>query len=119
MEKYRQKWMPRIASLCFGIAIAALFANCRQTIAEEKEQTPKSENIVWLDELDHGKIASSEGDSKQDLAFGAYPLTLGGQVFERGVGLRAPASLRLLLSEGTERFTALVGIGDEVASSTT
>ncbi len=104
------------------------YANYELSRRKKPEPSPKNsppetpsvggEKTVWLDELDLGKVLSNEGEPQRNQSFGGHPLTIGGEVFERGIGLRAPASLRLILSEGTERFTALVGVDDEVASST-
>ena len=72
-------------------------------------QTP---NVVPLETLDLTKIHQTIGVAKRDLAHGGKPLTVGGKLYERGIGTHAESYFRLSLGGKARRFKAMVGLDD-------
>jgi hypothetical protein len=70
---------------------------------------------VWLDELDVSKATTGWGKAQANKSVEGRPLTVAGQVFARGLGTHGPGVLRVQLDGAATRFTARVGIDDEVA----
>ena len=70
---------------------------------------------VWLSSLDISKTQQGWGRPNADKSAGGRPLTIGGQVFEKGLGTHAPSVVYIDLKGDAERFTAMVGIDDEVS----
>ncbi len=71
-------------------------------------------DTVWLSSLDIRKAGQGYGKPRADKSVGEQPLSIGGQKFERGFGTHAPGSLYIDLKGGVEKFSASVGIDDEV-----
>ena len=69
---------------------------------------------VWLDQLDLRAAAQGWGEPQKNQSVGGHPLTVGGKVFERGFGTHAESILNLKLNGGAQRFSAVVGVDDEV-----
>ncbi len=69
---------------------------------------------TWLSDLDIGKTQQGWGQPQKDRSVDGNPLRIGGQTFERGLGTHADSVLYVKLAGGTKRFTARVGIDDEV-----
>jgi hypothetical protein len=70
---------------------------------------------VWLDELDLTKATTGWGKAQANKSVEGRPLTVAGQTFARGLGTHGPGVLRVQLDGAATRFTARVGIDDEVA----
>ena len=81
-------------------------------LAQEKPQ-PRT---VHLDELDLSLAKSASKPAQRNLSVSGVPLSLNGRRFDRGVGLQAPASIRLLLPENVQRFHAFVGVDDAASN---
>lgn len=70
---------------------------------------------VWLDTLDLKTMHQGWGTPQTNRSVTGKPLSLGGKVFERGVGTHANGDYRITLAGGTERFVATVGLDDDTA----
>ena len=69
---------------------------------------------VWLDELDVSKATCGWGQAKANKSVDGKTLTIGGQTFARGLGTHAPGVFKVNLGGAAVRFTARVGVDDEV-----
>ncbi len=72
---------------------------------------------VWLDDLDLGAVNQSWGDPHKNRSVEGHPLSLEGQVFERGLGTHAESTLYVRLEGNAKSFSATVGVDDEVQSN--
>jgi alpha-galactosidase len=54
------------------------------------------------------------GELRQDQSVDRHPLSIGGRKFEHGLGTHANSTLRVALGGTADRFTASVGVDDEV-----
>ena len=73
-----------------------------------------AQNIVWLDELDLSVSTQGHGTPGINTSVAGKPLTIAGEVFKRGFGTHAESSLLINLDGKASKFTALVGLDDEV-----
>src|SRR5882762_3960579 len=96
----------RIA-LALGLSLAAL------TTGIVSAQT------VWLDDLNIGSATQGWGEPHKNQSVEGHTLTIGGKTFERGFGTHAESSLKVTLDGGTPKFTASVGVDDEVKGNPT
>ena len=72
---------------------------------------------VSLDALDLSKVQQGWGQAQTNKSVDGHPLTIGGKKFEHGLGTHAVSTLYVDLKGGAQRFTASVGIDDEVGKS--
>lgn len=87
-----------VASLVLANAMAA----CAQS------------ETVWLDDLDLTAMTQGYGMPMKNKSIDGRKLTIGGQTFERGVGTHSVSEVAIQLDGGATRFTAQVGLDDEV-----
>ena len=73
-----------------------------------------SAETVPLSSLDLAKMSAGWGKPLANKAVQGKPMSIGGQGFEHGVGTHAPSVMYVDLGGGTEKFSALVGVDDEV-----
>ena len=73
-----------------------------------------ADESVWLSSLDLTKATQGFGKPQADKSVDGHPLMLGGKVYARGFGTHARGLLAVALDGGAKRFTATVGIDDEV-----
>jgi alpha-galactosidase len=73
-----------------------------------------SAETVWLDNLNLKPAVQGWGEPQKNKSVGEHPLTIGGKVFERGFGTHAESILKINLGGGAQKFTASVGVDDEV-----
>jgi len=73
-------------------------------------------DTIRLDELDVRKTSQDWGDPRKNQSVERHPLTIAGRHFEHGLGTHAESSL-YIRPNGAEKFTAIVGLDDEVGSS--
>jgi len=71
-------------------------------------------NVVWLDELGPQYAISGWGEAQANKSIDGNPLTIAGKVYERGIGTHAEGMYRIKLDGKATRFSALVGIDDEI-----
>src|SRR5581483_2409017 len=69
-----------------------------------------------LGSLDLSTLQQSWGTPHADQSVDGHPLSIGGRKFAQGLGTHAESRLRLALHGQGERFTASVGVDDEVGS---
>ncbi len=77
-----------------------------------------AQNIVWLDELDLSVSTQGHGKPGINTSVDGKPLTIAGEVFKRGFGTHAESSLLIKLDGKAKKFTALVGLDDEIKEQT-
>lgn len=74
---------------------------------------------VWLDELNVGVATQGWGEPRKNKSVDNHPLTIAGQKFERGFGTHAESVLNVNLGGAAQKFTASVGVDDEINGNTT
>jgi alpha-galactosidase len=72
---------------------------------------------VWLDELDLSAMEIGWGTPHSKKSVEGNPLSVGGRKFDRGVGTHAVSAYLLNLDGKAKRFSAMVGVDDEVDTS--
>jgi alpha-galactosidase len=72
---------------------------------------------VSLGSLDISKVRQTRGKPQSDKSFDGNPISIGGKKFERGLGTHASSTFRINLKGNAEKFTAFVGVDDEVTSA--
>jgi alpha-glucosidase len=76
--------------------------------------TPYVSDLTWTGESNgYGPVERDQSNGEAARGDGA-PLTLAGHSYSKGVGMHASAALTTWLGRGCSRFTADVGIDDEV-----
>src|SRR3990172_3431732 len=70
--------------------------------------------VLSLADLDLSKIQQGWGEPKSNKSADGNPLSIGGQTFKEGVGTHADSMLRIDLTGKARRFTAMVGVDDEI-----
>ena len=73
-----------------------------------------SAETVWLDQLNIRSAVQGYGTPQKNKSVEEHPLTIGGKVFQRGFGTHAESVLHINLGSGAQKFTASVGVDDEV-----
>ena len=71
-------------------------------------------NEVWVADLGLGTMSQGYGSPQRNKTVVKHPLNLAGQTFEHGVGTHAESIFGLNLQGEADRFTAVVGVDDEV-----
>jgi alpha-galactosidase len=74
-----------------------------------------SAETVWLDELNLANATQGWGDPQKNKAVGGANLRIGGKSFARGFGTHAESFLRINLDGGAQKFSASVGVDNEVS----
>jgi alpha-galactosidase len=77
-----------------------------------------SAETVWLDDLNLASADQGWGDPHKNQSVEGHPLKIGGQQFARGFGTHAESTLRVNLAGGAQKFSAKVGVDDEVGNKT-
>ncbi|MFD1256085.1 NPCBM/NEW2 domain-containing protein [Mucilaginibacter terrae] len=73
-----------------------------------------AQSATWLDELDLSAATQGYGVPKKNKTVDGKTLTIAGKTFERGFGTHAESSLFIQLKGKASKFTAHVGMDDEV-----
>ena len=73
-----------------------------------------SAETIWLDELKLSSATQGWGDPHQNQSVEGHALSIGGKTFERGFGTHAESILHINLDGGAQKFSASVGVDDEV-----
>ncbi|MDR0336555.1 MAG: NPCBM/NEW2 domain-containing protein [Planctomycetaceae bacterium] len=87
--------------------ILVLFGFLSQGFAEEK----------FLDQLDLSQTTCGWKKTMSQKSVDGNSLSIAGQKFQRGVGHHAPGEIMFNLSQSKGKFTAMVGIDDEVGKN--
>jgi len=69
---------------------------------------------VYLSDLTPIEATTGFGQIQKNKSVEGKPLTIAGQVYERGLGMHANATLVYQLKPEYKRFVAVVGVDDEV-----
>jgi alpha-galactosidase len=72
---------------------------------------------VWLGDLDLQNMSQGYGSPQKNKSVDKHPLQLAGQTYAHGVGTHAESIFEIDLRGGADRFTAVVGLDDEVKGS--
>jgi alpha-galactosidase len=68
---------------------------------------------IWLHEMDLSAMETGWGTVRAKLSCDSNSLSVGGQVYELGVGTHAISKMMILLNGNAVRFTAEAGVDDE------
>jgi len=74
--------------------------------------------VIWLDQLDVSKATEGWGKTQANKSIDGNPLKIAGVSYQRGIGTHAKGQFCIKLHKAAKRFTALVGIDDEITVST-
>ncbi|NVO20690.1 MAG: NPCBM/NEW2 domain-containing protein [Bacteroidetes bacterium] len=77
----------------------------------------QSIDTIWLSSLDINKASLGWGQPGQNKSCQGNPITINGIQYASGFGTHANSSLYISLKGGSQRFSAIVGIDDEVKVS--
>ena len=94
----------RIA-LALGLSLAALTTGIA------------SAETVWLDDLNLASATQGWGEPHKSQSVEGHTLTIGGKTFERGFGTHSESLLKVNLDGGAQKFSASVGVDDEVKAN--
>ena len=74
---------------------------------------------VWsLSDIDHGHVSLGWGIPRTNLSVDGNPLTVGGVVYERGIGTHADSLIAIALHGDAKRIFGAVGVDDEAPKNT-
>jgi alpha-galactosidase len=102
-----------VASL--GLLVLELIAarlSANDAVAPRGSMLP--EHAIWLDSLDLNTIEQGWGKPQAGRSVDANPLRLHGTMYARGVGTHAASEMTIQLKGAATRFSAMVGVDDEV-----
>lgn len=74
----------------------------------------KAQSVVWLDKLDLSVATQGNGKPGINTSVDGKKLTIAGETFGRGFGTHAESSLLIKLNGKAQKFSALVGLDDEM-----
>ncbi|MFM8981548.1 MAG: NPCBM/NEW2 domain-containing protein, partial [Spartobacteria bacterium] len=83
--------------------------------AAESSEKPGQNSPEWslgLQELDLSGMTQGFGAPQLNKSIGGKPLSIGGRVFEKGLGTHSPAEVAFDLHGTARRFSAWVGVDD-------
>ena len=86
------------------------------TAMGQKSKT-KTVSRLWLDEMEVTKIESGWSVTKTNKSIDGNQLTVAGKKYERGIGTHAISKVLLNVKGTAQKFSALVGVDDEVKSA--
>ena len=97
--------------LLLNIALMSQFCLAQPTPPAATDQAGE---VVLLSSLKLNEVLQGWGDPQVNRSVEGKPLTISGQKYETGLGTHARSVLWIDLQGGARRFTAAVGIDDEV-----
>jgi len=74
----------------------------------------QAQSTVWLDKLDLSVATQGNGKPGINTSVDGKKLTIAGETFDRGFGTHAESSLLIKLNGKVKKFSALVGLDDEM-----
>ncbi len=92
-----------------GVACVMFMGTCWSAESSGEAET------IRLRSLDLQKMTAGWGTPQKDRSIQGKPLRIGGREFERGVGTHAGSVMYIDLAGGSRRFSAYVGVDDEVS----
>ena len=111
MKERKRNCQRVIKLLCLVLLLS--YMGCSH-IAQKPATEAFSE--IWLDELGAQYAQEGWGVTQANKSIDGNPLTIAGQKYNRGLGTHSPASYHIELDGKAKRFTALVGVDDEIIS---
>ncbi len=106
MKRYFNREWLRMSGKLWNAAPAAFALLCISA-------APSHADRVWLASLDLSNVEQGWGKASADKSVDGHPITLGGRVFEHGLGTHSTGIFTVDLDRGSRRFTAWAGIDDE------
>jgi hypothetical protein len=82
-------------------------------VVRDLDAAPLPDETVYLSDLDP---ASVQGELRKDRSVTGKPITVNGQVFEKGLGVKAHSELVYKLDGSWDRFSGDVGVDSEVGN---
>jgi alpha-galactosidase len=101
----------RIAGLF--CAMSAMGALKGQEIPPELQAKESPSDAVWVDSLNLRNVEQGFGTAEKGRSVEHHPLTLGGVIYQHGVGTHAVSLIAIDLHGTATRFQAAVGVDDE------
>jgi alpha-galactosidase len=101
--------MKKKYSLKQTLSAVAVSAGLLGFACDAAEEVP-----IWLSSLNLSAMSSGWGQPHADKSVQDKPLSIGGKIFEKGVGTHASSKMRLKLDGKALRFSAFVGVDDEI-----
>ena len=77
-----------------------------------------SAETVWLDDLNLASATQGYGEPQKNKSVNGQTLTIAGKTFARGFGTHAESKLSVNLNGGAQKFSASVGVDDDVKGNT-
>ncbi|UCG47747.1 MAG: NPCBM/NEW2 domain-containing protein [Phycisphaerales bacterium] len=99
--------LPTRALIALALLILPAFEQSCAKAADEPA-------TVWLSSLDLSRMTSGWGRPRVDKSVQDRTMSIAGRKFERGVGTHADSIMYIDLKGGSTRFTAHVGVDDEI-----
>jgi alpha-galactosidase len=108
--------MGRRVLVMFAVLIAmGMLVGCQSDVM--KQVGAAKAKSIGLDELEIGKAQSGRRPAQVNKSVGGNPITMSSTVYEKGLGVNAPWDFWIDLGGKATRFTAIVGIDDEVRTT--
>ncbi|MGN0242546.1 MAG: NPCBM/NEW2 domain-containing protein [Lachnospiraceae bacterium] len=82
------------------------------------KRIPYQMTNTYLSDIPTSDVTVGWGTFRKDLAIGGNPITLGGKVYEKGIGTHADSEVVYHLNGKYTRFQATIGIDDETTRET-
>lgn len=107
----------RVAALLAVLAscLAAARAAAPARAADPAQRSAPS-RAAAVEELDLSQMTTGWGQVRRNRSLDGHALSIGGRRYERGIGTHAPSRMRITLGGGSSRFSAAVGVDDEVGA---
>jgi len=104
---------PRVRFLIESLLAAAVISTLLSVCAFSGQRR-RDAQIVWLSSLDLGKMTAGWGRPVSDRSVQKKAISIAGRKFDKGVGTHARSVMYIDLAGGSQRFSAYVGVDDEV-----
>ena len=101
----------------FGVYVAAavVLMSLAAPLWSAESDAP---DTVWLSSLDLGKMTAGWGKPQVNKSIVGKSLSIAGKKFDEGVGTHAGSMMYIDLRGGSKKFSAFVGVDDEVKGKT-
>ncbi|MBN1505879.1 MAG: NPCBM/NEW2 domain-containing protein [Sedimentisphaerales bacterium] len=104
---------------CWLVVILCIVTSTTFCCAVAGAANASGGKTVWLSDLDVSRTQQGWGSPRKDLSVDGNPLRIAGETFKKGLGTHADSILYVQLDGGSRRFTASVGVDDEVTQDGT
>ena len=106
----------KTVKLLLGIAVGLTTSRLPASDAVVSDGGVLPGHAIWLDSLDVNTIEQDSGVPQANQSYEANPLKLHGTTYAHGVGTHANSEMTIQLKGVATRFSAMVGVDDEVGS---